>query len=179
MRLSCLETKVTNVDASNESLNTPQGSMIDLSKSKDVSSDSKTLDIDILLSTAKLKVNECLNSIYLLKNNRKRASSPNLDRLILIENSLNELLDILNRRDCSIGTGEIEVINTSAGDVVKQLQNLLLNKLTSLAEKKRLLQVSKTNFSKGFWLPVVHTANKKQNGKPDYNHIILSFRFFY
>ncbi|XP_072376482.1 uncharacterized protein osp [Diabrotica undecimpunctata] len=140
MRLSSLESKVTNVNASNESLNTPQGSITDLTKPKDTVTESKNLDIDFLLSTAKLKVNECLNSIYMLKSNKKRASSPSLDKLISIENCLNELLDILNRRDCSISTGEIEVINTSAGAVVKQLQNLLLSKLTNLAEKKRLLQ---------------------------------------
>ncbi|XP_056631598.1 protein outspread [Diorhabda sublineata] len=140
MRLSSLETKVTSVDASNESLDTPHGSMSDLSKPKETTTNNKNIDIDFLLSSAKLRVNDCLNSIYLLKNNRKRASSPSLDRLISIENSLNELLDILNRRDCSVSTGEIEVINTSAGAVVKQLQNLLLNKLTNLAEKKRLLQ---------------------------------------
>ncbi|CAG9854363.1 unnamed protein product, partial [Phyllotreta striolata] len=141
MRLSSLETKVTN--ASDESLNTLQGSTMDLSaKSEQLHSNNnnKSLDFDVLLSTAKLKVNECLNNVYLLKNHRKRASSPNMDKLVAIENSLNELLDILNKRDCAIAADEIDVINTSAGAVVKQLQNLLVDKLASLAEKKRLLK---------------------------------------
>nr|XP_023020013.1 protein outspread [Leptinotarsa decemlineata] len=147
MRLSSLESKVTNVNGSNESLNTLHGSLSDLTKLKeDCPSESRNnVDVEYLLSTAKIKVNECLQSVGILKtNNRKRASSPSLDRLISLENSLNELLDILDRRDCSVPAAEIEVINSSAGAVVKQLQMLLLEKLTSLAEKKRLLRENKT-----------------------------------
>ncbi|KAG5888247.1 hypothetical protein JTB14_027929 [Gonioctena quinquepunctata] len=143
MRLSSLESKVINVDASNESLNTLHGSLSDLTKSKQESNTERKsgVDVEYLLSTAKIKVNECLQNVGILKNNnRKRASSPSLDRLVSLENSLNELLDILDRRDCSISMAEVEVINSSAGAVVKQLQTLLLEKLTSLAEKKRLLR---------------------------------------
>ncbi|VEN49846.1 unnamed protein product [Callosobruchus maculatus] len=137
MRLSSLETKVTNVNTSNESLNILNGSTSDITKLKDEKS---SVDLEYLLSTAKIKVNECLCSVSALKNNRKRNSSPSADKLVALENSLNELNDILNRKDCVVSIAEVEVINTSAGSVVKQLQNLLLEKLTSLAEKKRLLQ---------------------------------------
>ncbi|CAG9825372.1 unnamed protein product, partial [Phaedon cochleariae] len=143
VRLSTLESKVTNVHTSNESLNTLHGSISDLSKAKDEpNSDGKSnLDVDYLLSCAKLKVDECLQNVGILKStNRRRSSSPSIDRLLSLENSLNELLDILNKRDCSLSAAETDVINTSATAVVKQLQTLLLDKLTSLAEKKMHLQ---------------------------------------
>lgn len=142
IRLTSLESKVTNVNASNESLNILNSSSSDITKLKEEPSISgkNSVDIEYLLSTAKIKVKECLNSVGTLKNNRRRASSPSIDRLIALENSLNELQDILNRKDCTISTAEVEVINSSAGTVVNQLQTLLLEKLTALAEKKRLLQ---------------------------------------
>lgn len=152
MRLSSLECKVTNVNASDDCLSIHAGSTSDLTKIKDdtttttniTSTNSKSninnVDIEYLLCKAKIKVNECLGSVSVLKSNRKKSSSPSIDKLISLENDLNELEDILNRKDCIINTAEVQVINSSAGAVVKQLQSLLLEKLRSLSEKKRLLQ---------------------------------------
>ncbi|KAJ8966149.1 hypothetical protein NQ314_003712 [Rhamnusium bicolor] len=146
IRLSSLESKVTNVNASNESLNIlNSSSMTDLTKLKEETSEGSTSNIDYeyLISAAKTKVNECLCSVNVLRNNCKRDSSPSIDKLISLENILNELQDILSGKDCTISSAEVEVINSSASAVVKQLQTLLLEKLTSLAEKKRLLQENK------------------------------------
>ncbi|XP_023311180.1 protein outspread [Anoplophora glabripennis] len=143
IRLSSLETKVTNVNASNESLNLlNSSSMTDLTKLKEETREGSrsNVDIEYLISAAKIKVNECLSSVSILRSSRKRASSPSIDRLASLENSLNELQDILHGRDCLISSAEAEVINSSADAVVKQLQCLLLEKLTGLSEKKRLLR---------------------------------------
>lgn len=149
MRLSSLECKVTNANASDDCLSVHAGSTSDLTKIKDDATtitpaigktNINNVDIEYLLCKAKIKVNECLGSVSVLKSNRKKSSSPSIDKLISLENDLNELEDILNRRDCIINTAEVQVINSSAGAVVKQLQSLLLEKLRSLSEKKRLLQ---------------------------------------
>lgn len=144
MRLSSLECKVTNANASDDCLSVHAGSTSDLTKIKDDTTNSKNnnVDIEYLLCKAKIKVNECLGSVSVLKSNRKKSSSssPSIDKLISLENDLNELEDILNRKDCLVNTAEVQVINSSAGAVVKQLQALLLDKLRSLSEKKRLLQ---------------------------------------
>lgn len=119
MRLSSLESKVTN---STESINTLE----------------KT---DELMSSARLKLSECLSSVNALKHGSKsrRSASPsaNIDKL---ENNLCQLADLLDDREMSIVDDEMEVINQSAGAAVKQLQKLLLEKLTMLNEKKRLLK---------------------------------------
>lgn len=146
MRLSSLECKVTNANASDDCLSVHAGSISDLTKITTTSTpttdknNSNNVDIEYLLCKAKIKVNECLGSVSVLKSNRKKSSSPNIDKLISLENDLNELEDILNRKDCVINTVEVQVINSSAGAVVKQLQSLLLEKLRNLSEKKRLLQ---------------------------------------
>ncbi|CAH1130205.1 unnamed protein product [Ceutorhynchus assimilis] len=116
MRLSSLESKVTNVNASNESLN--------------IKLNEENGNFDLMLMSAKAKVIECLHSVNLLKNKR---SSLNSERLIFLENTLNELNDILSNND------EANVINASAEAVVKQLQAILVEKLQNLSEKKRLL----------------------------------------
>lgn len=145
MRLSSLESKVTNANASDDCISVHAGSTCDLTKIKDetgisVKTNCNNVDIEYLLCKAKIKVNECLGSVSVLKSNRKKSSSPSIDKLISLENDLNELEDILNRKDCIINTAEVQVINSSAGAVVKQLQTLLIEKLKELSEKKRLLQ---------------------------------------
>lgn len=142
MRLSSLESKVTNANASDDCLSVHASSTSDLTKIKDDSGTNikNNVDIEYLLCKAKIKVNECLGSVGVMKSTRKKSSTPNIDRLISLENDLNELEDILNKKDCLINTAEVQVINSSAGTVVKQLQTLLLEKLKNLSEKKRLLQ---------------------------------------
>lgn len=146
MRLSSLESKVTNANTSDDCLSVHASSTSDLTKIKDDtgkignSNVINNVDIEYLLCKAKIKVNECLGSVSVMKSNRKKSSSPSVDRLISLENDLNELEDILNKKDCIINTAEVQVINSSAGAVVKQLQTLLLEKLKNLSEKKRLLQ---------------------------------------
>lgn len=130
MRLSSLDSKVTNVMASNESLNT--ASCTDLS--------AETSSENAFVS-AREKLADCLNQVTLLRSSRnKRAPSPSSDRLSLLEHSLNEICDILNRHVCGPSGPEAEVISTSANTVVKQLQSLLLEKLASIAEKRRNLR---------------------------------------
>lgn len=144
MRLSSLESKVTNANTSDDCISLHAGSTCDLTKIKDEkginAKSNGSIDIEYLLSKAKIKVNECLSHVSVLKSNKKKSSSPNIDKLISLENDLNELDDILNRKDCIINTAEVQVINSSAGAIVKQLQTLLIEKLKELSEKKRLLQ---------------------------------------
>ncbi|KAF7271366.1 hypothetical protein GWI33_015722 [Rhynchophorus ferrugineus] len=132
MRLTSLESKVSNANASTESLNA-LGSITDLSKLPEEHD-----DLDSVLFSAKAKVVECLHSVNLLKSKRTSLSS---DRLTFLENTLNELNDILSGEPPNgVSPAEANVINSSAKAVVKQLQEILIEKLGSLAEKKRLLQ---------------------------------------
>lgn len=123
MRLSTLEQKVSSVAASNESLSDAGGGGS--------------------LAHAREKLNDCLNQIGRFKNGRsKRSPSPNSERLNLIEHALSDVCDVLNNHVCCDGGGdrEAEVVLNSANGVVKQLQELLIEKLTSLAEKRRQLK---------------------------------------
>lgn len=130
MRLSSLDSKVTNVMASNESLNT--ASITDLPA--EISSENA-------LTSAREKLTDCMNQVNLMRNSRtKRSPSPGSDRLSLLEHSLNEICDILNRHVCGVSGAEAEVISTSANTVVKQLQALLLEKLATVAEKRKTLR---------------------------------------
>lgn len=145
MRLNTLDSKVTNVNASTESLNviSCSNSMSDLSKcieeSDEKCENGENPEVDMSdISVARRKINECLNQINSLKNRTRRASSPTIERLTSLEQNLNELSDILSAR-CSISDAEIEVINSSANSVVSQLQSLLIEKLTDLAQRKKLL----------------------------------------
>lgn len=135
MRLSTLESQVTNVNVSNESINLLTNSITDLTKISDENN-----DLNKLITQAQLKLNDCLSYVNTLKSNRtKRASSPTFDKLVSLENLLIEISDLLNGKS-GICTAEADVINTSVNSVVKQLQTLLLDKLTNLSERRRLLQ---------------------------------------
>lgn len=135
MRLSTLESQVTNVNVSNESLNLLNNSITDLTKISDENN-----DLNKLITQALLKLNDCLSCVNLLKSNRtKRATSPTFDKLVTLENLILEVSDLLNGKS-GICTAEADVINTSVNSVVKQLQTLLLDKLTNLSERRRLLQ---------------------------------------
>lgn len=124
MRLSTLESQVTNVNGSTESLNVTN--QTENTPKEDENS-------------IKFKIDECLGQVTLLRNSLKRTSSPTADRLAILEQNLLELKEIFNTDTLY---GEIGVINTSASSVVKQLQNLLVEKLTSLREKKRILKLN-------------------------------------
>ncbi|XP_060517884.1 protein outspread [Cylas formicarius] len=133
MRLSSLETKILNANASTESLNLiSSGSVSDLTKLKE----EHCSDLDYTLASARGKVVECLHALNSLKSKRLSQSA---DRLASLETTLNELNHILSLVDPSLSTGETCVIQSSAEAVVKQLQTVLLEKLSNLAEKKRLL----------------------------------------
>lgn len=128
MRLSSLESKVTNVAASNESLNMASGSEISNEQTDG-------------LSLAKDKLNDCLNQINRFKSGRsKRSPSPSSDRLSTIEHTLTDVCDLLNHHICAFNSREAEVVFSSANTVVKQLQSLLLEKLTALSEKRQQLR---------------------------------------
>ncbi|KAH1024624.1 hypothetical protein HUJ05_004084 [Dendroctonus ponderosae] len=133
MRLSSLESKVSNVNASTESLNMHSSSVSDLTKLAEESD-----NFDGMLMSARAKVLECLHSVSVLKSKRSSLSS---ERLVFLETTLNELNAILSSGDSrySLSSAEASVVNASAEAVVKQLQQILLEKLTCLAEKKRLL----------------------------------------
>lgn len=131
MHLSSLESKVTNVAASNESLN--------------LASDSETttdnLEKNHSLACAKEKLNDCLIRITKFRSSRsKRSPSPGSERVSTLEQNLIDVCDILNHHICGINTPEAEVVICSTTNVVKQLQTLLLEKLTSLAEKRQRLR---------------------------------------
>lgn len=141
IRLSSLESKVSSVANSSESLNTltTSASESNLKQLEDRESDKIDRLGSTALSIVKEKLGDCICQLSLLKNGKnKRASSPSIDRLTAIESNLQEISDILN--GFIISTSEADVINTSATSVVKQLESLLRNKLTDLAEKKRVLR---------------------------------------
>ncbi|RZC41451.1 outspread, partial [Asbolus verrucosus] len=120
MRLSTLENQVTNVNASNESLN--------------VATETTKIVQD---APAKTKIDECLGHVAALRSSLKRSSSsPTIERLASLEQNLNELSEIV---DSDIDA-EMNVVNSSASAAVKQLQSLLVEKLTSLSERKRALK---------------------------------------
>lgn len=129
MRLSSLDTKIANITASNESLNT-------------LNTSSELTPENAPFSGAKEKINDCLAQIAAMKNRSKRSPSPNSERLSLLEHGLSEICDVLTRHVCGMSGPEVEVVNASAGGVVKQLQSLLVDKLASLAEKRRKLRES-------------------------------------
>lgn len=134
MRLSSLENKVSSVAASNESLNIASGSELNEQQPQQ----------DGGLSLAREKLNDCLSQIGRLKSGRsKRSPSPSSERLTVIEHSLSDVCDVLNGHACAGGgSREAEVVLTSANGVVKQLQELLVEKLTDLSEKRRELRES-------------------------------------
>lgn len=124
MRLSSLEQKVSNVATSNESLN--------------VAGDSNEQSLQL----AKEKLNDCLSQINRFKSGRcnKRSPSPSSERLNVIEHNLSDVCDVLNNHVCTVGSREAEVVLLSANGVVKQLQELLMEKLLILAAKRRELR---------------------------------------
>lgn len=131
MRLSSLESKVSSVAASNESLNMASCSEIPSEQTDG-------------LSTAKDKLNDCLSQINRFKSGRsKRSPSPGSERLNTIEHALTDVCDMLNHHVCAFSNREAEVVMCSANTVVKQLQSLLLEKLTALSERREQLRRDK------------------------------------
>ncbi|XP_044268352.1 protein outspread isoform X1 [Tribolium madens] len=118
MRLSTLESQVTNVNASTESLN---------------------VALAVSDSPVKTKIDECLNQVALLKTMVKRSHS-----LSALEQNLTELNEIVDADSITtnVTSAEINVINSSASAVVKQLHTLLVEKLKNLSERKRSLRES-------------------------------------
>ncbi|KAF5277726.1 hypothetical protein FQR65_LT03706 [Abscondita terminalis] len=143
IRLSSLETKVSSVANSSESLNTitPSPSESNLKQSDEIENDKTNRIKNGTACDIKDKISECLANVSKLKNGRsKRAASPSVDRLSVLENNLYEINDILNSHKYDISNSEAEVINKSVGSVVKQLETLLRDKLNDVAEKKRILR---------------------------------------
>lgn len=139
MRLSSLETKVCNVNTSNESLNTL------ITTNSDFKLDDSLIRPIYLACESKLK--ECLECANLLKSNKNRhsscsSSSPSRDIINNLEELLNEFSELfLNLRGCSsVSVTETNAINTSAGIVIKHLIVLLNDKLLSINERKRMLR---------------------------------------
>ncbi|KAL1491141.1 hypothetical protein ABEB36_011783 [Hypothenemus hampei] len=114
MRLTSLENNVINTSMESLSEETP---------------------MDHALIAARNKVMECLMAVDALKG---CVRSVGVDKLTFIENTLTELGEILS----PIKGDEANVIKTSAETVVKQLQDVLVAKLTALAEKRRTLRES-------------------------------------
>lgn len=126
MRLSSLDSKVMNMTTSNESL---------------ANSTTSELTSEASLLAAKEKLNDCLCQISLMKSGKnKRSPSPNSEQLNFLEHNLNDTCDILSHHVCGVTGPEAEVISSSADTVVKQLQSLLLEKLASLLEKRKMLR---------------------------------------
>lgn len=133
MRLTSLETKVTNVNGSTESLNVSE-------VKSDTLPQEKSTNLESIISSARCKLKECFNALMKCKSGKERVSSPSTDRLVNLEKSLNDLNYILNCRENCIGGTEANVIKASAGNVVKQMVMLLNDKLTSINEKRRILK---------------------------------------
>lgn len=130
MRLNTLESKVTDINVSSESLNVSNS---DLSNFEEV----KALDQELLkkaFNSAKKKLDECIIS---LKNIIGSKSSPNYS---ILEHHLYELKDILTKSNNVLNSGEMDVIQSTANSIVLQFENLLAEKLVSLHNKKNLLQ---------------------------------------
>ncbi|KAK4880362.1 hypothetical protein RN001_008508 [Aquatica leii] len=143
IRLSSLETKVSSVATSSESLNTitPSPSETNLKQSDDAENDKINRLKNASILEIRDKISECLANVSKLKNGRsKRAASPSVDRLSVLENHLYEINDILNSHKYFISNSEADVIDKSVGSVVKQLETLLRDKLNDMAEKKRILR---------------------------------------
>lgn len=131
MRLSSLETKVTNVNASCESLN----SEVKI----DTTLQDKSTNLESIISSAKCKLNDCFNALTMLKCNEDWKSQKS-DKLSNLEELMNELNDILNCRNSNMTEHEANVISASAGNVVKQFVILLNEKLLSINEKRQVLR---------------------------------------
>lgn len=132
MRLSSLETKVANVNTSNESLNALVPVEI-----KTEECYVKTNSNDPLMVICRNKLKECLDTVGLIKTNRvRRPLSPSTDALNALEHLLKELSDLL----CVRGDTESNAIAASANSVVKQLVSLLNEKLVCINERKCVLR---------------------------------------
>ncbi|KAF5287073.1 hypothetical protein FQA39_LY16058 [Lamprigera yunnana] len=140
IRLTTLESKVSSVANSTESLNTitPSPSESNLKQSDDQESE-KVHGGSI--TEIRERISECLSNVFKLKNSRsKRAASPSVDRLNMLENNLYEINDLLSLHKYIISNSEADVIDKSIGSVVTQLESLLREKLSDMAERKRILR---------------------------------------
>lgn len=126
MRLSSLESKVNQVNTSNESLTPLNASVNDLTKT-DISINSNNI-----VKMAKGKLAEVL---YILTNmkSKKRLNFQT------IEHELAELQEILNSK---FSESETQVIRNSTTTVIRQLEDSLHDKLLELSEKKAILKES-------------------------------------
>lgn len=143
IRLSSLETKVTSVANSSESLNTitPSTSESNIKQLAEQEAEKCGRTTNNSITEIRERISECIINISKLKNGRsKRAASPSVDRLSVLENNLYEINDILNSDTYFISCTEADVVDKSVKSVVKQLETILREKLNDMAEKKRILR---------------------------------------
>lgn len=139
MRLSTLESKVTNINVSTESLNV-SNSVSDLSKLDEQNDSLDTTRFENIILEAKSKLCECLCQLSILQNNKnKRSMHPHADKLNVMEQHLNELGEILNNSSSIVSSAEIGVIQSSADSVVKQFEVILMDKLNEMYERKKFM----------------------------------------
>lgn len=136
MRLSNLESTISNVNVSNESLN--------ILANGTPGTDSTKFDECLLKSiylSCEIKLKECLDCVNLLKSDNRTFKSNEL--LNNLEQLLNDCCELFtNIRDDS----ETNAYKTSANNIVKQLTSLLNEKLSNINERKRVLR-EENNFS--------------------------------
>ncbi|KAK5647033.1 hypothetical protein RI129_005497 [Pyrocoelia pectoralis] len=143
IRLSSLETKVSSVANSSESLNTitPSTSESNIKHLEEQEMERFNRPRNNSISEIRERISECIINLSKLKNGRnKRAASPSVDRLSVLENNLYEINDILNSNTHFISSSEADVVDKSVRSVVKQLETVMREKLNDLAEKKRILR---------------------------------------
>lgn len=130
LRLSSLDTKVSSVANSNESLNTlTSASGINLRQPDDTIAEKSNFEI------AKEKVKECLYQVSFLKFSKACSS----DKLAVLENTLVELGECLCVDESAASNSPVN-LNASAKSVVKQLEALLHDKLSELYQRKQSLR---------------------------------------
>lgn len=129
MRLHNLDRKLTNVTNSSETLNPSSTTYSDM-KTDQIGNNNMYGESVILAALEKL--NDCKYAFNLLKT----SSNMNVNELTILENNLSELSFVLNS---NTRENEINVIHSSACNIVRQLENILKEKLRSLLDKKRAL----------------------------------------
>ncbi|KRT84811.1 Pleckstrin homology domain containing protein [Oryctes borbonicus] len=124
MRLYNLERKITNVTNSNESLN--------YCEMKTDETGNTNLYAECVILAAIEKLNDCKYAFNLLKTN---VGNMYVDELLNLESNLTKLNCVLK----SNRENEVNVIYSSADGIVRQLENVLKEKLHNLLEKKTTL----------------------------------------
>ena len=133
-RLSNLEGKINGASsASSESLNTSTATEI----KSDSSTSNRLACIESVVSAAREKITECRYAFNLLKSYCKNKTGG--DKLNKLEDIIGDLGDILS---LNVNECELKAVKSSTYTVMRQLEDVLREKLTELRERKASLRES-------------------------------------